>query len=764
MKYSFDTLSSDDFELLTRDLLQKHLDIYLDNFKSGRDGGIDLKSSTSKDKSLIVQCKHYLKSTYSNLITELKKEAKKVLVLKPSRYIVVTSQGLTQKNKEEIKQIFEPFIKCTEDIFSAENLNNLLSKYPEIERKHFKLWLSSQNILDKIIHNDVMNKSENAVDNIKKKISLYVQNQSFHLAKDILTEMNYCIIAGAPGIGKTTLADILILDYMANDYEIYKITNINEAFKLYHQEKKQMFYYDDFLGQTSLEIKLNQQEDSDILQFISLTKKSKNTKFVLTTREYILNQAKLIYEKLETSNFDFQKCVIDLDDYTKMDKARILFNHFFFSEMPREVIQQLLKNKNYLRIINHTNYSPRIIEQMTVYYNDEPDNYVENLLSNLNNPLRIWEHPFNNQISNCSRNLLLVIASLPADILLSNLKKALDSFEKVKEEHSNSKDFNKALKELEGNFINISFSDYESDHVIRYNNPSIKDFVENYMTSHMIEFSYLCQSPVFFDQIIQLWNFLNKKDVNKRFVRDSFQSYTESIRRCFTSPDLKIKPAPNPWDEIDNSGEDSISLFDRFFYVLDLSTIIPSRTIIPIINHLEEVLYNAVKVTKQDSKNFLIFLAKIDKYNYQSIKGQRGWIKMFKMVLWNNLDNIYTFNIVTDFLSGYPLEFDESEIIELKGLFKEFHKNEIYDYLDEASSYVELEDYLSVFEEINNLLEIETAEDLVVEIENKRHELSVLLHEPEPDYDEYNDWEYFGNRNEDSDIDSLFEGLKDPYE
>ena len=65
--YDFKTLSSNDFENCVRDLLQSELGIRLETFKSGRDGGIDLRYSEDQHHTLIVQCKHYAESGYDAL-------------------------------------------------------------------------------------------------------------------------------------------------------------------------------------------------------------------------------------------------------------------------------------------------------------------------------------------------------------------------------------------------------------------------------------------------------------------------------------------------------------------------------------------------------------------------------------------------------------------------------------------------------------------------------------------------------------------------
>jgi len=148
--YDFKTLSSYEFEVLVRDLLQQHMEITLESFKSGRDKGIDLRFASNVDGSLVVQCKHYAESGVSKLKTNLKKsESPKVQLLQPQRYIIATSVGLSPNDKDEIQKTFNPYCKSTGDIYGREDLNNLLLQNPQIEVNHYKLWLSSTNVLQK---------------------------------------------------------------------------------------------------------------------------------------------------------------------------------------------------------------------------------------------------------------------------------------------------------------------------------------------------------------------------------------------------------------------------------------------------------------------------------------------------------------------------------------------------------------------------------------------------------------------------------------
>ena len=91
--YDFKMLSDYEFELLTRDLLMKELKCNLESFQKGRDQGIDLRYSKNLENSIIIQCKHYANSKYSDLKKSILNELPKLEKLKPKRYILVTSLG-----------------------------------------------------------------------------------------------------------------------------------------------------------------------------------------------------------------------------------------------------------------------------------------------------------------------------------------------------------------------------------------------------------------------------------------------------------------------------------------------------------------------------------------------------------------------------------------------------------------------------------------------------------------------------------------------
>lgn len=521
--YNFETLSPKDFELLTRDLLQKELSITFETFKSGKDDGIDLRYSKDMLNQLIVQCKHYKNSTLKDLYNTLKIETEKIKKLNPNRYIISTSQPLSPKNKDKIMQICFPFIKSTSDIYGNDDLNNLITKFPEIEKDHFKLWLTTTKVLEQILHSNIVNESRFKLDEIKEKIKKFVSNPSVNEAQNILNSENFVVISGAPGVGKTTLAEMIIYSYVANsEYEFFNISeNIQDAYSVYNLDPnvKQIFYYDDFLGETHL----TKNEGSSLITFINRINKSKNKKLILTTREYILQQSKLLHEKIE--KFDFKKCIIDLKNYTKKIKADILYSHLYFSELPQEYIDNLLIEHRYFSIIEHPNYNPRIIESMTklkIHKNISAKDYHCEFIKKLDNPSEIWKHTFENQIDNKTRSVLFSIASLGGRYWGDSYKQLIKEISKTicfkfYSENFTDLDFRKCLKILEGDFIKTT------PYAISFCNPSLTDFLENYIVENNMVFEFI-EIAGTLDQFIWIETFLiSKENVDKKYVYMLFE-------------------------------------------------------------------------------------------------------------------------------------------------------------------------------------------------------------------------------------------------
>lgn len=523
--YDFLNLSPPEFEELSRDLLQIHLKLTFESFANGRDNGIDFRCSKTKDNKIIVQCKRY--TDYNPLFSNLKKENSKLPTLKPASYILTTSVSLTPKQKDDIFNLFSPYILSTADIYGKDDLNNLIGIYSHIEKKHFKLWLSSTEILDKILHSSVYNQSEFEKEKIEQTVKLYVENESYYQSLSILKDNKFVVISGIPGIGKTTLARILAYNFLATGFDefIFLSDSIKEGFELYKEGVKQIFLFDDFLGKNFLNNKLSNNEESRIFNFIEKVNTSADKLLILTTREYILAQARQTYEVFEDPKIEFAKCIIDLSIYTNIVRAKILYNHIFFTNISIDHIQNILEKQNYLKIIEHKNYNPRIIQVILkpeVWNSIDPKEFTTRIISFLDYPESVWKHVFENQISPLSQCLLSLLMSTGTPILYDDLKLVVQNFSKISSTKYGLKysemEFKKSIKELENTFI-ISNSDSNDQITIEYQNPSVQDFLVAYLRDSQDIIEDIIDSATFFNQLVRIFAPDDRYLINGKIVK-----------------------------------------------------------------------------------------------------------------------------------------------------------------------------------------------------------------------------------------------------
>jgi hypothetical protein len=475
--YDFRSLSPLDFEGLVRDLLQAELNLRIESFGPGRDGGIDFRFAKAGETT-VIQVKHYVDSPVNALIRAAAKENSKVGALNPSRYIVATSASLTPQAKDRLIAALPDAPITQEDVFGRADLNNLLGRHPAILRKHFKLWLASTEVLERILHSGVYNRTEAEISTIKALVPKFVHNESVPKAEAILQQKGALIIAGEPGVGKTTLARMLIWLHAEQDWLISVVDDLKEAMEVATEGKKRLIFFDDFLGQINLTNDQIRDVDQRFPVFLEKVQTNKDLRFILTTRDYLLNQAQIQSRRLASHQVSAAELLLNVGVYTRAIRAQIVFNHIYFSNLAAPERQALLSDHFYLKIIDHRNFSPRLIELLTSadYHSMDDQPIQQTVLRVLNNPAELWEKPYRAHFSPEARVLMLTLFfagyAVNIDALLSSFKRFAKCAEVTVPEAESTLRFRHALKELDGSVFSIRGKE------VSFSNPGIRDFME----------------------------------------------------------------------------------------------------------------------------------------------------------------------------------------------------------------------------------------------------------------------------------------------
>ncbi|HHP0470473.1 hypothetical protein [Vibrio harveyi] len=577
INYSFDSLNDKEFEEFINDLLTQHLGKRVIRYAPGRDLGIDGKVILDEE-IVIVQSKHYIKSGFSSLLSSLEKEKVKIKRLNPHRYIVATSIDLTPANVEKIVEALYPFLK-EEDIYFKSTINDLLKEYPNIEKQHYKLWLTSTNVLKHLLNNGVYNLSKFTLEEARKKLNKYTKTAAHDIAMRKLLEDKCAIITGEPGVGKTTLAQQMCNEIVSRGYHFFDIDHdIDDAFEAYEEEEKQIFYYDDFLGSNYLEAFENN-KDSKIVKFINRISSSQDNKklFILTSRASIFSQGVRKSDKFVNNHIESNKFVLNINGLTLFDKASILYNHIYHSQLDEKYKAEIYNKEFYLKIIKHRNFNPRLIEFITCHRrisHVDSDNYIEHINNSLDNPSQIWHHAFTEQLKELDRIIVYFVAFSNKKLNDKGVYSLVTEYCKYKNISLDDEDFNKSMHTITGSFILREVS--RTGNSFRLFNPSIKDYLmarlENEEDLSKLIFITLNQ-PSTIEVAYPVSKF--QRSISKRLVFSykeyDLEKYHDLFLRCSTN-------TINYKDGIDN--DLCLQLSKRVFEKLDLEPLSYSELVV----------------------------------------------------------------------------------------------------------------------------------------------------------------------------------------
>lgn len=485
--YDFTALNDKEFEALACDLLSEEFGVPVERFKPGKDEGVDGRWFSSSGGETILQCKHWYRSGYSALVRHLRgSERAKVERLSPTRYLLATSVPLSRKAKKEISTLFAPYVLSESDILGPQDLNRMLARHRAVEQRNYKLWLSSINQLGFLANHAILGRSSSELDLFREGATLYIQTEDHERAWAHLNERRVLILTGEPGIGKTTLARQLVLDYVRLGFEVAVLEeSVSEAEGVYDEKGKQVFYFDDFLGRTFLEA-LKSKQDSHITNFARRIARDPNKRFILTSRTHILRQGTRLSDLLGSTQLSRSTYELRIGVLTTMDRARMLYNHMWHSNLNSAYIDELYSGRRYHQIINHPNFNPRLIAfilDADKLVDVEPREYWSYVDRNLNNPKDIWSYFFSAQLHQGSRDLAIITVLNGRKINEGDLRTAFRALREIEHAGAVHEAFDTAMhhsmrsvldRQIDGESQQVSYTLF---------NPSVADYVLGYVST-----------------------------------------------------------------------------------------------------------------------------------------------------------------------------------------------------------------------------------------------------------------------------------------
>lgn len=538
--FDYNLLDDLEFESLARDIMSRKLDKELYKFPRGRDGGIDICDDNFNPKT-IIQVKHYINSGASNLIRSLDKEKEKVQNLNPENYYIFTSLGLTHQRRKEIIEMFPNYMSNLKNVITKDEIDDFLNDPLNIDvlNKHYKLWIQSVNILS-IFQKKALNKDSYALlSDIEDRKGIYVKTSIYEKALKKLNDNDILLLLGNPGIGKTTLCEMIVLEYLKNDYQvIYASTNDLTSVKesiMDSRESKQIILLDDFLGHHYL--KIDDTKSSELKMLIATIKRLDNTKLLLNSRRTILNDAVQSDFKFKElyDNYRDNELKIDQNSISFEERYNIFKNHLTYNGVSQSYREYLMDDDRYLKIIDHKNFNPRIIEYVANNRNtigETEESYYSFILSKLDNPKDVWQDEFENRIEPIDRIFLYTLHSISEGKAISeDIKLAFEK--RISNEtyiDNTINNYERVTKRLSNSLIRITEGFYGLE--VSIINPSLSEYIHQALQENIEEQRKILKYSYFYDQIVQTVNHpvLKNDRIDKLFEENilDYQTLSEA--------------------------------------------------------------------------------------------------------------------------------------------------------------------------------------------------------------------------------------------
>ena len=488
MKYDLSLLTDREFQRLINELIQKKLhDKLVEQFREGKDLGIDGLVHLSSTETMIIQSKHYLKTGFTGLYNNIKNsELSKIAKLKPCKYVLATSLDLSVNESDKLKKLIQNSIPTIAvDIWSYSTIESQLNIYPDIVKATIKLWAQNVDIVKHILNPEAETSFLCLQTKWKKIDKYFVPFENINKYTEKLDSEHVLIISGEPGIGKTTLAEYLCKLYFISGFKIVIINgfDFNNNIDLTNPDDKILFYFDDFLG-TNYFSGIEGSFDRQLIDVFKQVKFYRNKRFILTSRTNIIEKGTYLSQSFSDYHLkDLTIPIMSIDSSDKV-KSQILYNHLWHSQLKQDLIEDFVRKKEFRDVIHHQNFNPRIIEFITEKKNYEESigDYITFVKKSLDNPSEIWRRCYWGQLNEAQRTLIKLVVANEGRINEENLKnaynRAYDIFHLSCNNHEPI-DYNYVFDICENSLLKREYFEHDDKKIFNIStfNPSVNDFV-----------------------------------------------------------------------------------------------------------------------------------------------------------------------------------------------------------------------------------------------------------------------------------------------
>lgn len=260
------------------------------------------------------------------------------------------------------------------------------------------------------------------------------------------------------------------------------------------------------------------------------------------------------------------------------------------------------------------------------------------------------------------------MGSLPDEVLVSDLEIAFNSFYQYRRAKigfsTSSRDFDHALKELDGNFVKTKL--IGRDQIITFHNPSVSDFIEGYLADSPTDVLDLIEGAAFFDQFMHLW----RGQRGKRFsgVDRHSATFVHIFARQFSSPTCRIIRLGDGSGHILGVRQWDLSFEARTLFALELANGLKTPETDAVMHHLLSTLRTRIELGSDDKDGLVRLLQALDSPASKS-DATSAIVAAAANYLTKDLEDLDDFSSVGKFVESFPSAIVAAELDRIRRVF-----------------------------------------------------------------------------------------------
>ena len=297
--------------------------------------------------------------TPSLISDELDKVERLVACGRCDVYVLISNAKLTGESELTITEDLESRGVSQTLILGAEWLNQKISENSRLRMLVPRLYGLGD--LTQILDARAYGQAEAILNSMRTDLAKLVRTKTYEAAAEALDEHGFVLLTGGPMTGKTTLAaELALASADVFDTSVIAVQDAAELRDRWNPDEKQFFWLDDAFGTTQLNHYL-----ASTWQRATPWVKSAidaGSKFVLTTREYVLRSA---WPHLNPSSFPLlqaSQVIVDVADLTIQERQQILYNHLKHGRQDEQFLRRIAPHLEALAC--HDGFTPELARRL----------------------------------------------------------------------------------------------------------------------------------------------------------------------------------------------------------------------------------------------------------------------------------------------------------------------------------------------------------------------------------------------------------------